>query len=236
VQAIIFSSCGFSFFLFFLIYSQPSQIGCLPYFHTWYGLSVNLECRSEMCCTQLTENTVHKKLPKVQHLGTIAQLFCAASSQLRHVLTIEKNLLKSNISFHKSPKCDELRPTNGWDRFGGLGHPANFNWFVTAATSLTGGQPNLARCLAVFWAATLYIYIYIRELLPPWRICQVQSSLYIQVLRSILAALLHGTPATGVTRQPNFAAWYEECNYGTFAEGTTYIRLGSYHVGHWHTF
>jgi len=115
-----------------------------------------------MCCTQLTENTVHKKLPKVQHLGTIAQLFCAASSQLRHVLTIEKkNLLKSNISFHKSPKCDELRPTNGWDRFGGLGHPANFNWFVTAATSLTGGQPNLARCLAVFWAATLYIYIYI---------------------------------------------------------------------------
>ena len=31
---IIFLSCGFSFYLFFLAYSQPSQIGCLPYFHT----------------------------------------------------------------------------------------------------------------------------------------------------------------------------------------------------------
>ena len=36
--------------------------------------------------------------------------------------------------------------------------------------------------------------------------------------------------------QPNFAAWYKEWNYGTFAEGTTYIRLGGHHVGHWPTF
>ena len=34
-------------FRFFLAYSQPSQIGCLPYFHTWCGLSANLGCRSE---------------------------------------------------------------------------------------------------------------------------------------------------------------------------------------------
>jgi len=48
-QVIIFLSCGF-FFLsssFFLAYSQPSHIGCLPYFHTWCGLSANLECRSD---------------------------------------------------------------------------------------------------------------------------------------------------------------------------------------------
>ena len=35
------------FFLFSLAYSQSSQIGCLPYFHTWCGLSANLRCRSE---------------------------------------------------------------------------------------------------------------------------------------------------------------------------------------------
>jgi len=29
--------------------------------------------------------------------------------------------------------------------------------FVTAATSLTRGQPNFVRCLAVSWAGTLYI-------------------------------------------------------------------------------
>jgi len=41
---------------FFLAYSQPSHIGSLPYFHTWCGLSANLEM-SEMCCTWLAENT-----------------------------------------------------------------------------------------------------------------------------------------------------------------------------------
>jgi len=25
--------------------------------HTWIGLSANLECMSEMCCTRLAENT-----------------------------------------------------------------------------------------------------------------------------------------------------------------------------------
>ena len=34
---------------FFLAYSQPSQIGCLSYFHTLCGFSANLGCRSEMC-------------------------------------------------------------------------------------------------------------------------------------------------------------------------------------------
>jgi len=57
-QANICCSCGFylSFFLlFFLAYSQPSQIGCLPYFHTWCGLSANLACMFEMYCKGLAE-------------------------------------------------------------------------------------------------------------------------------------------------------------------------------------
>ena len=33
-------------------------------------------------------------------------------------------------------------------------------------------------------------------------------------------------------RQPNFAAWYKEWNYGTFVEGATYIRQGGHHIGH----
>jgi len=37
-------------------------------------------------------------------------------------------------------------------------------------------------------------------------------------------------------RQPNFAAWYKEWNYRTFAEGATYIRQGGHHVGHRPTF
>jgi len=51
----------------------------------------------------------------------------------------------------------------------------------------------------------------------------------------MLPALLHGTRAAAVD-QPNFVAWYKEWNYGTFAEGATYIWLGSHHVGHRPTF
>jgi len=36
--------------------------------------------------------------------------------------------------------------------------------------------------------------------------------------------------------QPNLVAWYKEWNYGTLAEGTTYIRLGGRHVMHRPTF
>jgi len=40
--------------------------------HTWCGLSVNLECRSEMCCTWLAENTGCKKSPSGHHHTTLS--------------------------------------------------------------------------------------------------------------------------------------------------------------------
>jgi len=52
---------------------------------------------SEMRCTWLAENTGRKNYAKNCHLRTIAQLCRAMSSQLRHVLTIEQNLLNSSI-------------------------------------------------------------------------------------------------------------------------------------------
>jgi len=51
-------------FFFFFAYSQPLQIGCLPYFDAWRGLSANLGCRSETCCTWLAENRGRKKSSK----------------------------------------------------------------------------------------------------------------------------------------------------------------------------
>ena len=64
--------------------------------------------------------------------------------------------------------------------------------------SLTGGQPNFARCLAVSSAGTLYMCFWGLCLVAEF--CQVQNSLCVQVLFSlILAALLHGTPAAGVS-------------------------------------
>jgi len=99
-----------------------------------------------------------------------SQICRAVSSQLRHVSTIGKKYLKQQYLLHMFSQCGVLRPTSGWDRFGSLGHHSKFQrisriGFVTAATSLTGGQPNFTRCLAVSWAGTLYIHF--RGLLPP---------------------------------------------------------------------
>ena len=62
---------------------------------------------------QLAENTGRKKVAKNRHLGTIAQLCGAISSQLRHVLTIGKKLVKQQYVLQMSPQYGELRPTNG---------------------------------------------------------------------------------------------------------------------------
>jgi len=98
----------------------------LPVFHTWCGPCVNLKCCSEMCCTWLAENTGRKKVAKNCHLRTIAQLYRAMSSQLRHTSTVRKKLVKQQHVLQMSPQYGELRPTSGWDRFVTLGHPTTF--------------------------------------------------------------------------------------------------------------
>jgi len=118
------------------------------------------------------------------------------------------------------------------------GTPAKFQRvlhlaFVTAAMSLTESQPNFARCLAVYWAGALYIHFW--GLLPPDRFLPgakftLSPSLVFSCIGSITAR--HSSSL----HQPNFAAWYNEWNYGTIAEGATYIRLGGHHVTHRSTF
>jgi len=65
-------------------------------------LSANLECWCEMYCTRLTENTGRKNDAKNRHLGTIAKICQAISSQLRHVSTIGKKLVKQQYLLHMS--------------------------------------------------------------------------------------------------------------------------------------
>ena len=62
---------------------------------------------------RLVENTEPKKVAKNRHIGTIAQICRAISSQLRHVSTIEEKLVKQQYVLHMSPQYGELRPTSG---------------------------------------------------------------------------------------------------------------------------
>jgi len=88
---------------FFLLFSSPNLSGrILDVYHTsTHGVAL-VRFRSEMCCTRLAGNTGRKNYAKNRHLRTIAQLFRAVSSQLRHVSTVGKTLLNSNI-FSRPP-------------------------------------------------------------------------------------------------------------------------------------
>ena len=72
----VVSSSIYLFLSLFIAYSQPSQIGCLPYFHTWCGFSANLGCRSETCSTRLAEKyrtqKIDKNSPSAHHRTTLS--------------------------------------------------------------------------------------------------------------------------------------------------------------------
>jgi len=103
-QTIIFSSCGFFFFLMAALCNRGAIIFLPCNFYllllsiyllffpclisaaaglTWCSPSAYLECRSERCCMRLTANAGPKKVAKNRHLGTIPQLCRAIPSQLR---------------------------------------------------------------------------------------------------------------------------------------------------------
>jgi len=93
-----------------------------------------------MCCTQLAENTGRKKVTNNRHLCTIAQLFRAISSQLRHVLTIGKNLLSSNMCNRCPRNMVNFGPLTAEICSGVWDTPANFNGFRILAALLHGSQ------------------------------------------------------------------------------------------------
>ena len=75
------------------------------------------------------------------------QICQAISSQLRHVSTIGKKFAKQQYVLQISAQYGKLRPTNGWDQFGSLGHPYEFQRVsrlgsITARYSSSGRQPK----------------------------------------------------------------------------------------------
>jgi len=93
-----------------------------------------------MCCTRLAANTGRKKVAKNRHLGTIAQLRQAISSQLRQVSTIGKNLLSSNTSSSRPYNMVNFGPLVAEILLLVWGTPANSNGFRVLAPLLHGSQ------------------------------------------------------------------------------------------------
>jgi len=93
-----------------------------------------------MCCTQLAENTGRKNWPKNRRQDIIAQLCRVISSQLRHIPTIGKKLVKRQYLLHTSAQYGELGPLLQAAEIGPVvwGTPANFNGFRVLAALLHG--------------------------------------------------------------------------------------------------
>jgi len=145
-------------------------------------------------------------MQKNRSLCTIAQLCQAVSSQLRHVLTVGKKLVKQQYVLHMSSQYGELRPTNGWHRltFGCLGTPANCNGFRMLASLLHRRRsPEANQTVHDLWPSpglVHHIYIF-GGCCPLTEFCHVQTSLCVQVLHSpVLAALLHSTQVVGISQ------------------------------------
>jgi len=135
-QTIIFSSCGFFFLSFFLLFSSPisqrSEIGCLPYFRTWCGPSVNLECRFDMWCARLAGNAGHKKSPSGQHRTTLSGYIFPTKAHIDN----RKKSVKQQYLPHMNHNMVNFGPLAA--EFGSrLGS-------VTARYSSSGRQPNFA--------------------------------------------------------------------------------------------
>jgi len=124
-QTIIFSSYGFFLSSIFYLFSSP-----------------NLSRRTlDVYHTSTHENTGRQKVAKNHHLGTIAQLCRAISSQPRHVSTIGKKLVNQQYvlqMFHNMVNIGPLAAEICWRVWC---TPAHFNGFhVLAALYMHGSQ------------------------------------------------------------------------------------------------
>jgi len=91
-----------------------------------------------MRCTRLAGNAGCKNDAKNSHLGTMTQFWRAESSQLRHVSTIGKKLVKQQYLFHMPHNTANFGPLAAEIGSGVWGTTANFDGFRVLAALLHG--------------------------------------------------------------------------------------------------
>jgi len=88
---------------------------------------------------------ITKNWPSGHHCTNLSGYIFATRARIDN----RKKLVKQQYLLHMSPQYGKLRPTNGWDRVAGLGHPIIFQRVscfgsVTAPHFISGCQPNFA--------------------------------------------------------------------------------------------
>jgi len=155
-----------------------------------------------MYCTRLAENTGRQKSPSRHHRTTLSGCIFA----IKACIDNQKKVLNSNISSTCPHNMANFRPLAAKIGSGVWSTPANFNGFRVWASTQRRHSPEANQTLHDVWpsAAGLVHYIYIfGSSCPLTEFCHVLRS-------SIFGALLHGTPAAGVSQS---APWCKEWNY-----------------------
>jgi len=146
-----------------------------------------------------------KKSPKNCHLGTIAQLCRAESSQIRHVSTTGKKICWTTCPPHVATiwRTSAHSRLRSFPEFGALQQiSTGFASWLRYCSDVARRRPTqlctmFGRLLGWY---NIYIYTF-GGFCPLTEFYHVQNSRYVQVLRSpILAASLHGTPAAVVSQ------------------------------------
>jgi len=126
-----------SFVLSSFFFSSPnlSRRRLDTYFHTWCGLSANLECMSEMCCARLTDEYRTQKITILSPSHNFVGLYLRSWGIYWQS---EKNLLNTD-TFSTCPRnmvnFGLLTAEICWRVWG---TPANFNGFRVLAVLLHG--------------------------------------------------------------------------------------------------
>ena len=89
-------------------------------FYTWCGLSANLDCSSEMCCTRLARNAGRKNDAKTQSMGTI--VYKLVGLYLRNEGMYRQS--EKNLSMCPPHVPTIWRTSSHYS--GSLGHPSKF--------------------------------------------------------------------------------------------------------------
>jgi len=164
---------------------------------------------------------IPQNLPSGHHSTTLLGCIFATKACVDN----RKNLLNINFSSRCSHNMANFGRLAAEIGSGVWGTPANFSGFRVLPSLLQWRHsPEASQTLHTFLGAP-----------APWQ--NFPGAKF--TLRPSLAFSYIGSITkwhSSSWRQPNFAAWYTEWNYGTFAEGASYIWLGGHHTGHRPTF
>jgi len=148
-----------------------------------------------------------------------------------------ENLLNSNMSSrcsHNMANFGLLTAETCWRVWGTQHISTGFASCLRYCSDVAHRRPTKLRTMFGRFPGWYTIYTFSGALAPDRILPGAKFTLRLSLAFSYIGSVTARHSSSG--RHPNFAAWYKEWNYPTFAEGATYIRQGGHHVGHRPTF